>query len=91
MMAQAIDIRASEFLALRPQAQGYSQVPLGLQFQCRLDQLVNVLTQIRTGPKLIAIPRLMIQPTGGPEKMLNVQMTLAGVMRTAAHAASTEP
>ena len=77
-----IELRSSQFLALRPQADGYAQVPLGLQFQCRLDQFVNFLTDLRSGPKIVAIPRLQIQSNGGPEKLIIVSLTVAGVMRS---------
>ena len=78
---QAIELRSSQFLALRPQADGYAQVPLGLQFQCRLDQFVDFLAELRSGPKIVTIPRLQIQSNDGPEKLITVNLTVAGVMR----------
>ena len=87
----AIELRTSEFLALRPQAHGYAQVPLGLQFQCRLDQLVNFLSELRSGSRIVAIPRLQIQSTGGPEKLVLVSLTVAGVMRLPGNQPSSAP
>ena len=57
-------------------------MPLGLQFQCRLDQLVNFLAEVRTGPIILAVPRLILQSGGGPDKQLSVSVTLAGVIRS---------
>lgn len=79
---QAIELRSSEFLSLRPLGDGYAQVPLGLQFQCRLDQFINFLMDLRSGPKIVAIPRLQIQSNGGPEKLITVSLTVVGVMRS---------
>jgi len=83
-----IDLRSSEFLALRPQSNGYAELPIGVQFQCRLDQFVDFIAELRSGPKIVAIPRLQVQSSGGPEKMLTVSMTLAGVMRQSGDSAS---
>jgi len=87
----AIELRSSEFLALRPQPNGYGQVPLGLQFQCRLDQLVNFLSELRSGSRIVAIPRLQIQSAGGPEKLVLVSLTVAGVMRLPGNQPSSAP
>ena len=87
----AIEVRSSEFLAVRPQSNGYVQVPLGLQFQCRLDQLVNFLSAMHSGPKILAVPRLAIQSSGGVEKLLSVNMTIAGVAHAATTPASAAP
>jgi len=87
----SIEIRSSEFLPVRPQAQGYTQVALGLQFQCRLDQLADFLNELRSDPKILAVPRLQVQSTGGPDKLVSVSLTVAGVMRGQAHPASSTP
>jgi type II secretion system (T2SS) protein M len=76
-----IELHSSEFLALRPGGRGYAEVPLGLQFQCRVDQLVDFLSELRAGPKVVSIPRLQIQSGNGPEKLLTVSLTAAGIMR----------
>ena len=87
----AIELRSSQFLALRPLEAGYAQVPLGLQFQCRLDQLVNFLAELRSGPKIVAVPQLQIQSNGGPEKLIAVTLTAAGVMRSEESQTSPSP
>jgi type II secretory pathway component PulM len=84
--AHAIEVHSSEFLQTRPQAGGYLLIPLGVEFQCHLDQLADFLTDVRSGQKILAIPRLQIHSTGGPDKMVSVSMTLSGVMRAPASA-----
>jgi hypothetical protein len=87
-----IALQSSQFLAVRPQPEGYAQVPLGLQFQCRLDQLVNFLAELRTGARLVAVPRLQIQSTGNPaERTITVSMTVAGVIRSQAAPQNPSP
>lgn len=86
-----IEMRSSAFLPVRPQSNGYTEVPLGVQFQCRLDQLVDFLTDVRSGPKLVTIPRLQIQSSGDAEKLLTVSLTVAGVMRSEAGRTTPQP
>ena len=78
---QQIELRSSSFLAVQPDANGYAQVPLGLQFDCRLEQLVGLLSQLQSGQKIVAIPRLVVQSGGGADRRVTVSMTVAGVMR----------
>ena len=79
--AESIEVRSSEFLPAKPLSPEFAQVPLGIQFQCRLDQFVNLLKAIVGGPKSLAVPRLLIQPIGGKEKLVSVNMQIAGIMR----------
>ena len=79
--ALQIELRSSSFLAVQPDANGYAQVPLGLQFDCRLEQLVGLLSQLQSGPKIVAIPRFVVQSGGGADRRVTVSMTVAGVMR----------
>lgn len=78
--AYSIEVRSSEFLPTKPLGAGYLQVPLGLQFLCRLDQLVNFLKAAEQSPKYLAISKLFIQNPGSKEKWISVSMTVAGVM-----------
>jgi type II secretory pathway component PulM len=76
-----IEVRSSEFLPVRGQENGYAQVPLGLQFQCRLDQLVNFLAELQASDKTLTVPRFQVQARSGNEKLVSVSLTVAGVMR----------
>ena len=81
--SQAIEVRSSDFLPVKALNESYAQVPLGLQFQCRLDQLVNFLAELQASPKFLTVPRLLIQTMGGKEKVVNVNLTVVGLMRSA--------
>jgi hypothetical protein len=76
-----IDVRSSQFLPIRGQAEGYAQVPVGLRFECGLAELVDFLEELQRSEKTLAIPSLSVQAAGGKEKRVNVSMTVAGVMR----------
>ena len=84
-----IEVRSSEFLPVRGQENGYAQAPLGLQFQCRLDQLVNFLEEMQASRKTLTIARFQVQARGTEkEKLVSVSLTVAGVMRADASQAS---
>jgi hypothetical protein len=92
MSRHGIEPRSSQFMALRPQPDGYAQVPVGLQLQCRLDQLVNFLSELRSGPKIVSVPRMQIQSAGDTEqRLLTVNLTVAGVMRQQSDSADPNP
>jgi hypothetical protein len=80
--ALQIELRSSSFLAVQPDQSGYAQVPLGLQFECRLEELAGLLSQLQGGSRIVAIPRFVIQSSGGADKRIAVSMTVAGVMRS---------
>jgi hypothetical protein len=82
--AESIDIRSNNFLPAKPVGGEYMQIPLGLQFQCRLDQLVNLLTDFSGHQKHLAVSRLGIQTLGGKDKQVSVGMELSGFMRAEA-------
>ena len=79
--AQSIPIGTSNFLPTRPLGVNYRQVSLGVQFQCHMDQLVNLLQAMAQSPKNLQVLRLQIQMVNIREKLLQVNLTVGGVMR----------
>ena len=79
--AESISIRSNQFLPAKPVGSEYIQIPVVLQFQCRLDQLVNLLTDFSGHQKHLAVSRLNIQTLGGKDKQVTVGMELSGFMR----------
>jgi hypothetical protein len=82
--AESIDIRSNQFLPVKPVGNEYIHIPVVLQFQCRLDQLVNLLTDVSAHQKRLAVSNLYIQALGGKDKQLTVAMELSGFMRAEA-------
>ena len=79
--AKSIEVRSSEFLPAKALGADYVQVPLGLMFQCRMDQLAGFLASISEAPEYITVPKLLIQYTGAKDKQVQVSMQVAGIMR----------
>ena len=65
----------------KPLGGEYLQVAVGMQFQCRIEQLVGLLQSAAASPKYLTVLRLMMQPAGGNEKLVGVTMQVAGIMR----------
>jgi Tfp pilus assembly protein PilO len=84
--AQGIQLRSSDFQKSVPGQDGYRQIPIGLQFQSRVEQFVNFLAVLQASDRVLSIPRLNVQPAGGNLKELQVTMTVGGWMKGA-----TEP
>ena len=79
---QAIEIRSSEFLPAKPLGDDYVEVPLGVQFQCRLDSFVGFLNELQSGPKALAVTRWGLVATGSPQKLLNINLIISGIARS---------
>lgn len=90
-LAQSIEIRSSEFLKAQPGEEGYTQVPVGLQFQCRVEQLANFLSALESSGKVLSVDRLTVQGAGGNQKMLTVAMRVGGWMKSPPAAAVAAP
>ena len=77
---ESIEVRSNDFPPVKPLAAQYTQVPIGLQFQCRLDQLVNLVTDLAANPKYLTVRNLVIQAMNNKEKTLTVNMQIGGIM-----------
>ena len=84
---QGIELRGADFLPvkpLKPADAGYALVPVGLSFECTLDQLANFLAMAATGPKTLLIEQLSIVASppraDRPRKMVTVRLVVRGLM-----------
>jgi hypothetical protein len=84
---QGIAQRSADFLAVRPLKPveaGYATVPLGLAFECTLDQLANFLAAAAAGPKTLSIEQVSIIASpprdDRPRKMVTVRLVVRGLM-----------
>jgi hypothetical protein len=81
--SKGIQLGSSEFLRIQELGAGYSLVTGRVQFNCRLDQLVDFLVSLASSPKLLSATRLLVlSPPGNPQARLNVQLTIAAATRT---------
>jgi hypothetical protein len=79
-MTQSIDFRSSDFLPVKAISADYAEVPIGLQFQCKVDQLANLMRELSIHTKYLRVVRLTIQGASGKEKNIVVGLQVAGMM-----------
>jgi type II secretion system (T2SS) protein M len=73
-----IDIRSYELSAIRP-AGAYAEASAGVQMECRIDQLVNLLAGLGARPELVSISDLRITSANVKEKIVGVRLEVTGV------------
>lgn len=76
----AIDIRSTELNPIRPFGDAYGEASVAVQIECRIDQLVNLLSSLETQPELIATSDLRVLSSNAKEKTVAVRMTISGVV-----------
>lgn len=71
-----VEVRGGEFGTVRPLGADYGQAPVTVTFECRIEQLLNLLTEITQQPELAAVEDLRIYAANPKEKLVNVRVTL---------------
>ncbi len=75
-----IDIRGMEDARVRPLGNDYGEVMVWVRFNCRVEQLINLLAQLADDPDLISTNQVQITGTTAKEKVLQVRLGLSGVV-----------
>ena len=80
LAAEGLELRFSEFAAVQPLGDAYGLAPTSIQFECRVEQLVNVLAALSTQAELIATRDLQITSANPKDKTVRVRLTVAAVV-----------
>jgi hypothetical protein len=75
-----IDIRSAEVGQARPLGDDYGEIFVPISFECRIEQLVNLLADVTSQPELLAVSGLRVNSGNPKEKTVNVRLTLAAVV-----------
>lgn len=75
-----VDIRSVELGAPRPFGDAYGEVTIAAVFECRIEQLVQMLADITARPELIATSELRIASANPKQKTVNVRVTVSGIV-----------
>jgi len=78
-----VEIRSTEFGSARPFGDSYAEVLLSANFECQIDQLVNLLSDFAAQPELLAVDELHITAKNDKQKSMTVRLTVAGLARAA--------
>jgi Tfp pilus assembly protein PilO len=83
LTAEGISMESSQFAAVQLDGEDYAQVPLNVNFQCGIEQFVNLMAAIANAPELLATRRIRITPENRATKSVRVQLTVAGLLPVA--------
>lgn len=78
--ADGIEVRGGEFPELRPLGDEYGEASVAVNFECRIEQLVNFLAALTKEPELLATNAIRIASANPKEKTVSVRLNLAGVV-----------
>jgi hypothetical protein len=78
--APPVEIRGTDGLGIRPLGDSYGEVTVGVQVECRIDQLVNMLAALAARPELVSTSDLRITSSNPKEKTVAVHLTVAGIV-----------
>jgi hypothetical protein len=78
--AEGVELRSTELGPVQVVGDGYGLAPVSLQFECRMEQFVNILAAIGAREELIATRDFQITAANSREKTIRVRMTVAGVV-----------
>jgi hypothetical protein len=77
---EGIEVRGGEFPELRPLGEEYGEAAVSVNFECRIEQLVNFLAALTMEPELLATNEVRVSSGNPKEKTIGVRLTLAGVV-----------
>lgn len=77
--APPIDLRSTELGQTQPFG-AYGQTVVSVSFECRIEQLVNLLADLTAQPELVAPADLRIMSGDRARKLMQVRLTVAGVV-----------
>jgi len=78
--ANQIDIRGIEETRVKLLGADYGEVQVTVRFNCMIEQLVNLLASLASQPELIATNEIQITGTNDKNKVIQVRLTLSGVV-----------
>lgn len=75
-----VEIRAIELGQIRPFGDEYGEALVSVSFECRIEDLVNLLAEISNQPELVATSELRIGAANAKEKTVSVRLTVSGLV-----------
>lgn len=80
LAAEGISMESSQFGTVQLDGEDYAQVPINVNFQCGIEQLVNLMAAVANAPELLATRRIRVTPENHATKSVRVMMTVAGLL-----------
>ena len=75
-----IDVRAAEIGQAKSFGNDYGEVSVAVVFECRVEQLVNMLADLAAQPELLATSDIRISGGASKEKVMQVRLSVSGIV-----------
>ena len=75
-----LDIGQADFSQPRRYGDAYGEVLVAVTMTCRIEQLVNMISDLTAQPELVATSELRIGPAHATQKTMQVRMTVSGLV-----------
>lgn len=75
-----LDVRGLEVGQVHPLGDAYGEVNVSVSFDSRIEQLVDLLADLTAQPEIVASNELRVTMGNAKEKILNVRLTVSGVV-----------
>jgi hypothetical protein len=75
-----IEVRSVEIGQARPLGEQYGEIWVPMSFECRIEQLVNLLADMTAQPELIATSELRVSMASQEAKTISVRLIISGVV-----------
>ncbi|MCS6952900.1 MAG: type II secretion system protein GspM [Bryobacterales bacterium] len=74
-----IELKTVEMGQVRPLGEDYGEITVPVTFDCRIEQLLNLLADLTAQPEIVATSEIRITATDARQKLLSVRLTVSGV------------
>jgi hypothetical protein len=78
--SEGVSVRGGEMGPIRNLGEDYGEVTVAVTFECRIEQLVNLLSAIANEPQLLATNSVRVSSANPKEKTVNVRLELGGAV-----------
>lgn len=75
-----VEIRSVELGQIRPFGEDYGEALVSVSFECRIEELVNLLAEITAQPELVALSDLRLGSGNAKQKTVNARVTVSGIV-----------
>ncbi len=75
-----IEVRVAEFGQPAAMGSDYGEVNVAVSFDCRVEQLVNMLADLAAQPELLATNSIRVSAGQNKEKVMQVRLSVSGIV-----------
>lgn len=75
-----VEIRSTDSFNIHPFGDAYGEATVAVNFECHVEQLINILSAIAARPDLVSTSDIRVTASNAKDKTIGARITLAGVV-----------